>query len=211
MNETMFERNFRPRMEKCPKVTLTEQQMKFVRDFVARLYKRKIDEYPWDAKNIIDRNVIGRMCEYGFLGGYGKADYFDDSFGHSTEYDAPDLWQSPKHKRHLPDPRIPVDIKGANVERRNTPLIEKEQKVVAINGIRYRCPEVICLGDLVSGEVWILGIASPEVLTTYSSESLIKNANNNKKTAFFGADKLVDIPKTWEELRTVCNSLLAKV
>ena len=210
-NESVFSQFFEPRMSKCPKVRLTDQQMKFVHDFVARLWQRKIQEYPQDAKNIIERNIIGRMCEYAVLGGYGKTEYFDDSIGYSTEYETPDFWLTPKHKRHLPHPYIPVDVKGSNAAHRNTPLVEKQLKMIEINGCRYNCPDLMCLGNSTTGEVWMLGIASPEILKTHCTTSLIKNANNSKKTAFFGGDKLIDVPKTWDELRTLCTSLLVKL
>jgi len=205
-NDSAFEDFFEPRMMTCPKVSLTDPQIKLVRDFVARLWQSKIAEYPWDAENIIDRNVIGRLCEYALLAIYRKEAYFDDSIGKSTNYTTPDLWQSPRHKRQLPDPRIPADVKGSRFG--NTPLIEKELKSVVIDGVRHLCPNIICVSDF--RNVWFLGIASPKVLKECSSTSLIKNANNGKKTAFYGADKLVPVPKTWEELQAVCTNLLEK-
>lgn len=205
-NTDAFGTYFEPRMLTCPRVTVSPQQYKFVEDFVARLWARKIKEYPWDAKNIIERNIIGRLCEYAFLSAYRQEAYFDDSIGQSTSYTTPDLWHSPPHKKKLPDPLIPTDVKGSRFG--NTPLIEKQLKSVVIDGVRYLCPDVICVSDYKS--VWILGIASPTVLKTCSSVDLIKNANNSRKTAFYGADKLVPVPKTWDELREVCKGLLEK-
>lgn len=205
-NESAFQRFFEPRMASCPKFELTDSQIETVRKFVARLWQRKIDEYPWDAKNIIERNMIGRLCEYGCLSYYGKSDYFDDSIGNSKDYHFPDLWNSPRNKKQLPDPRIPADIKGSRL--RNTPLVQ-DRKIINLDGVRCLYPIVICVSDFKS--VWILGIASPEVVYKYSSETLIKNANNKEKTAFYGADKLIDVPSTWDELREVCKSLVTKV
>ena len=205
-NESAFERFFEPRMETCKRIDLTEPQIESVRKFVARLWQRKIDEYPWDAKNIIERNMIGRLCEYGCLAHYGKPEYFDDSIGNSKDYHFPDLWNSPRNKTQLPDPRIPADIKGSRLM--NTPLVQ-DRKIIELEGVRCVYPLIICVSDFKS--VWILGIASPEVVYKYSSETLIKNANNKDKTAFYGADKLIDAPNTWNELREVCKSLVIKV
>lgn len=205
-NESAFARFFEPRMATCPKITLDEEQIKIVQDFVAQKWKRKIQEYPHDAKNIIERNIIGHLCEFGLLTYFGKAEYFDDSIGDSWDYHYPDLWNSPKNKQYLSSPKIPADIKGSRLK--NTPLVQ-DHKVIVLDGVKCLYPIVICVSDYKT--VWILGIASPEVVYKYSSETLIKNANNPDKTAFYGADKLIDIPKTWDELRTACKSLVTKI
>jgi len=209
-NEEAFARFFEPRMTTSPKVVLDSSQMKIVRDFVALVHQRKIREYPSDAKQIVDRHVIGKMCEYGVLGGYNKTEYFDDSIGDSWDYNTPDLWKSPVHKTHLPDLRIPAEIKSCNLRSRNVPLVEKSPIKITIDGSRYTCPYIICIGDHITGTVWIIGIASPDVLIQNSHISLIKNAKNDRKTAFYGADKLIPVPKTLDELREVCKSMMKK-
>jgi hypothetical protein len=205
-NASAFQDFFEPRLLTCPRVTVGQSQYKFVEDFVSRLWKDKIDEYPWDAKNIIERNIIGRLCEYAFLSAFRKEAYFDDSIGKSTDYTTPDLWHSPRHKKQLPNPLIPSDIKSSRFG--NTPLVEKQLKSVVVNGVRHQCPNIICVSDYKT--VWFLGIASPTILKTHSTVALIKNAKNDRKTAFYGADKLVAIPPTWDELRKTCEGLLEK-
>lgn len=203
-NDEAFLKFFGPRMKTAPKISVPEDNMVEMREFVARKWQRKIQEYPQDSKNIIDRNVIGVLGEYAVLSYYGKTEYLDTSIGDSREYQDPDLWKSPKNKVHLTDPKVPVDIKTSRIG--NVPLVKKGHKTVVLDGIRCQCPNIICVSNF--KEVWLLGIASPQTLRKFVNDALIKNANNPDKTAFYGGDQLEDLPTTWEELRDKCKALV---
>ncbi len=202
-NEDAFIKYFGPRMRTSVKVEVPMEKMEGLREFVARKWQRKIKEYPQDARQIVDRNIIGILGEYAVLQHYGKTEYLDTTVGDSWEYQDPDLWKSPKDKVRLPDPKIPVDIKTCRIG--NVPLIKRGHITVTLDGVRCQCPNIICVSDFKN--VWILGVASPSILRTYVDDALIKSANNPDKTAFFGADYLEPLPKTWDELRDVCNKL----
>ena len=205
-NEDAFLKFFGPRMKTAPKITVPSDQMEIMRKFTEQKWKRKIQEYPQDARNIVDRNVIGILGEYAVLAHYGKTEYLDTSIGDSREYQAPDLWDTPKNKPTLPNPRIPVDVKTSRIG--NVPLVKRGHKTVVLDNVTCQCPNIICVSNF--KDVWLLGIASPTTLRKFVNDALIKNANNPDKTAFYGGDQLEDMPKTWEELRERCKALVEK-
>lgn len=194
-------------MKTSVRIDIAPDTMEHLRDFVARKWQQKIKEYPQDARQIVDRNIIGATGEYAVLKHYGKVEYLDTSIGNSWDYQDPDLWKSPKNKPTLPDPKIPADIKTCKIG--NVPLVKRGHITVNLDGVRCQCPNIICVSDFKS--VWILGIASPTILKTCVDDSLIKSARNPAKTAFYGADQLETLPETWDGLRDACDKLKENV
>lgn len=202
----MFGQFFQPQMEISPRITLTDEMKEIARKFVKVKWRRKIAEYPHDAEQIIERNISGAYGEIVLYYVYGKPEYFDNSIGESLDYNTPDMWESPKNKKHLPNLRIPADIK--TTQYGNVPLISRNIPN-KLDGISYYCPNIICVTNFES--VWILGIASPSVLREYSDTNLIINADNPKKTGFFGGDHLIRVPSTIQELKEICDNLKERV
>lgn len=207
-NRFVFENIFRPRMKECESngrmLVLSETDKKFVEDFAKKKCEAKTKEWKgFDDKNRIKREMTGAYVEYALLKFYKKESAFDDSIvSRSSLKNRPDL---------LPQ-QVICDIKGSSIN--NVPLVFKNTRSYTVDagklkGMKYKCVNVIGITD--HNSVWILGIASSEVLETFVDDNLIISAMNTSKTGFYGADKLDHIPESWMEFKGICKSKATKI
>jgi hypothetical protein len=203
-NHFVTENLIQPRLLSQNIVELSPSDLKNIENFALR--KAKAKDIEWngvDASKRVKREMTGATVEYALLKKYGRESYFDNSIvARSSKKNYPDL--------------LPLgaccDVKGSSVN--NVPLIFKTSRSyvcdVGVNaGKRYKCPNVIGVTD--TENVWILGLATPTVLEQYSDENLIIIAENTTKTGFFGFDKLIDLPHTWESFVKLCWQSSIKV
>lgn len=206
-NNFVYENIFIPKMlyaeSKGLKLSLSQTDRELIENF-AKL-KSVAKEKEWrgvDDKKRIKREMTGAAIEYGLLKYYNKQHLFDDSIvDKSSMKNHPDL---------LPIGAL-LDIKGASTN--NTPLVFKESRsYICKSGIhagkRYHCPNLIGITD--NESVWLLGIASPDVLSTYVDDNLMMIAENSTKTGFYGANELIDIPSDWSELQRLSAIISTK-
>lgn len=200
-NRYIFEKCFRPQMEKCEAsgrvITLTEKDKKHLEDFAAKKAIAKTKEWKgFDNQMRAKREMTGASIEYGVLKFYGKQDKFDDSIVDKSS------------KKNYPD-LVPLgvlaDVKGSSIN--NVPLVFKKTRPYVVptgkhKGKEFKCVNVIGITD--HEKVWLLGIASQSVLEKYSDTNLIMMAENTTKTGFYGALKLLELPKTWTEFKKLC-------
>lgn len=200
-NRYIFEKCFRPQMEKCEKsgkvVILSEKDKKYLEDFSSKKVEAKTKEWKgFDNQMRSKREMTGSAIEYGLLKFYGKQDKFDDSIVDKSS------------KKNYPD-LVPLgvlaDVKGSSVN--NVPLVLKKSKPYVVpNGKnkdkQYRCVNVIGITD--NEKVWLLGIATQDVLEKFSDTNLIMIAENTSKTGFYGALELIDLPEKWSEFKKLC-------
>lgn len=179
-------------------VELTDDDLKFLQNFSDKKSKAKTIEWKgFDDKNRAKRELTGACIEYGILKFFGREKDFDDSIvAESYKKNYPDL---------LPF-GVVCDVKGSYIN--NVPLVFKRSRSYVCHvgnhkGRRYRCANV--LGITNQRTVWILGIASPRILEEYVDDNLIIISKNSSKTGFYGADKLVDIPRKWDDFKHVCS------
>ena len=200
-NRFIFEKCFRPQMEKCEKsgrvVVLTEKDKKHLEDFSAKKVIAKTKEWRgFDNQMRSKRERTGSSIEYGLLKYYGKEDKFDDSIVDKSS------------KKNYPD-LVPLgvfaDVKGSSIN--NVPLVFKKSRPYVCpsgqhKGKEFKCVNVIGITD--HEKVWLLGIASQEVLEKYSDTNLIMIAENTTKTGFYGALELIELPEGWMEFKKLC-------
>lgn len=200
-NRFIFEKCFRPRMEKCEKegrvIVLTAKDKKHLEDFAAKKVEAKTKEWKgFDNKMRAKREMTGASIEYGLLKFYGKQDKFDDSIVDKSS------------KKNYPD-LVPLgvlaDVKGSSIN--NVPLVLKKSKPYVVpkgqhKGKEFKCVNVIGITD--HEKVWLLGIAPQDVLEKCSDTNLIMIAENTTKTGFFGALELIDLPDKWSEFKKLC-------
>lgn len=200
-NRFIFEKCFRPQMEKCEKsgrvVILTEKDKKHLEDFSAKKVIAKTKEWRgFDNQMRSKRELTGSAIEYGLLKFYGKEDKFDDSIVDKS------------YKKNHPD-LVPLgvfaDVKGSSVN--NVPLVFRKSRPYVCpkgqhKGKEFKCVNVIGITDLTN--VWLLGIAPQDVLEKYSDINLIMIAENTIKTGFYGALKLIELPSGWMEFKKLC-------
>lgn len=203
----IFDTFYRPRMKLCEElgriVTLTESDLKFLSEFTENVVKEKCGKgFGFDNDNREKREMTGSCCEYGILKYFNKEHLFDNS-----------IVENPK-ERNYPDLfplRIYCDVKGCSFD--SVPLVFRESRSYICpsgkhKGKKYKCSNVICVTD--NKKVWLLGIASCDILKQYSDNNLIKNVDNITKTGFYGVDKLDMLPDTWEEFGMVCEKYIVK-
>jgi len=193
-NNFVTEQLIQPKLIKSNQVLLTQSDWKKIEEFAKN--KAKAKDIEWngiDANRRIKREMTGATIEYALLKKYKREWQFDDSIVKKS---------SLKNHPDLLPVGVCCDIKGSSVN--NVPLIFKESRYYICGvgnhvGKRYKCPNVIGVTD--TKNVWLLGIASPEVLQTYCDENLIMIAENTTKTGFFGFDKLIELPNGWESFK----------
>jgi len=83
-NRFIFEKYFRPRMEKSEKegrvIVFTDKDKSLIEDFAIKKTEAKTKEWRgFDNKMRAKREMTGAGIEYGLLKFYGKGDKFDDS------------------------------------------------------------------------------------------------------------------------------------
>jgi len=197
-NSFVWDNLIQPLLIPSNQILLTKQELKRLEDFAIRKVKAKDTEWNGvDDGFRMKREMTGAIVEYALLKKYGKKEHFDDSIvTKSSLKNHPDL---------LPL-GIFCDVKGSSMN--NVPLIFKESRSYTCSFGPYKCPNVIGVTDHTN--VWLLGIASPEVLQTYCDDNLIKNAENTTKTGFFGFKQLIQLPNDWETFNQLCLKITVK-
>lgn len=200
-NRFIFKKAFIPKMEECEKsgrvVILTDKDKQFIENFSIKKAEAKAKEWKgFDNKMRSKRELTGSSVEYSVLKFYGKQDKFDDSIVDKS------------YKKSHPD-LIPLgvfaDVKGSSVN--NVPLVFKKSRPYVCpdgkhKGKAFKCVNVIGITD--HEKVWLLGIASQDVLEKYSDTNLIMIAENTTKTGFYGALNLIELPEKWSDFKKLC-------
>jgi hypothetical protein len=98
-----------------------------------------------------------------------------------------------------------ADIKGSSLN--NVPLVFRKSRPYVVKegknkGREFKCVNVLGITD--QDKVWLLGIASQEILEKYSDTNLIMIAEITTKTGFYGVDHLLDLPDKWSEFKKLC-------
>ena len=200
-NRFIFEKYFKPRMLWCEEnnrvVVLTEEDKKYLEDFAAKKVVAKTKEWKgFDNKMRSKRELTGSAIEFGVLKFYGKEEKFDNSIVENSS------------KKNYPD-LVPLgvlaDIKGSSLN--NVPLVFRKSRPYVVKegknkGREFKCVNVLGITD--QDKVWLLGIASQEVLEKYSDTNLMMIAENTTKTGFYGVDHLLDLPDKWSEFKKLC-------
>lgn len=167
-------RNFREHFDKYKdryiRLKMTEETKLKIERFVKKIIEAKSQEHihKIDNGSEIKRwttGISGELAIEKFLG----VSFFDWSIGNSKFYNLPDLKS------------IDLDIGVKTVEFGKFPIIHKEP-------VR---PEIILVKD--GDYIYVLGIASIEVMKKYSDDNLILSPNlraRNVKTGFYGFEHL---------------------
>ena len=98
-----------------------------------------------------------------------------------------------------------VDVKACHPK--SVPLIKTvafKIKSGKYEGKRFKCPNIIGVVD--DYMIYILGIATPEILEKYVNKNLNGSVTNPEKIGFYGSEYLANLPSSWEELTSFCNS-----
>ena len=204
-NRFVLEKEFEPRIQLSKQrgwvVGFTPKEFQRIENFAKKKSKAK----SWESKdkddnNRIKREMTGACVEFAARKFYGISDDFDDSITlRSADKDFPDLF-----------PYAVCGIKGSTIG--NTPLVKKVTKPYTCklegfcNNKKFRCADIIGLTD--QKQVWLLGIASPDVLGKYIDDNLFLTDSNKDKTGFHGASMLVDMPVDIEELQKITFKML---
>ena len=200
-NRYIFEKCFRPQMEKCEEsgriITLTDKDKKHIEDFSNKKAIAKAKEWKgFDNQMRSKRELTGASIEYGLLKFYNREDKFDDSIVDKSS------------KKNYPD-LVPLgvlaDVKGSSIN--NVPLVFKKTRPYVVpngkhKGKEFKCVNVMGITD--HEKVWLLGIAPQNVLEKYSDTNLIMMAEITTKTGFYGALKLIELPKLWTDFKKLC-------
>jgi len=196
-----FDNFFKPRMQYAEangyKVELSPKDKKIIEDFITKKVKAKTIEWGnTDDKKRVKREMTGASIEFGLLKFYGQQAFMDISIvKNSRDKSDPDLLNL----------GIACDIKGSSFD--SVPMVFKSSrpytcKIDRFKGKQYKCSNIIGTTDCNS--VWLLGIATPDILSKYSDTNLIKIADAPTKTGFYGAMELLDLPKEWSVFRKLC-------
>lgn len=207
-NRFVFNNLFLPKMEECKSkntlIELNKNDIEIIKNFVIKKVPVKTKERNGiDDKNIIKRETTGACVEYAFLKLYGLENKFDTEIvDHSYQKSNPDL---------LPL-GIACDIKGSSIG--NVPLVFKQSRTYKCKetlyaGRRYRCPNIFGITD--HNKIWLLGIATPEILEKYVDDNLIIISTNSTKTGFYGVNKLINLPSSWSELKNIFHKIHSKL
>lgn len=136
--------------------------------------KQKEDHHQVDCQHEYKRFFTGLMGEAA-VEELLKTDIIEWDVGDSTTYNHPDI------------KKLGVGIKTA--ERNKFPIIPKDNKY----------PQIICvLSDKKADVVFVCGLAMPEVLNRYQSDTLVLSQNllnRGTKTGFYGFHRLKPVKK----------------
>lgn len=195
-NHYLSENQILPKMEKSEKIQLSINDICFIKKFaIAKMSAKEAEFNGRDDDYRLKREMTGATIEYTLLKKYGKESYFDNSIvAQSKLKNYPDLM--------IVD--IMCDVKGS--DPKNSPLIFNKERCYSVNGNQYYVPNVIGVTD--NSSVWLLGIATPEVLHNNSDVNLVKIAEPFQKTGFYGFDKLIDLPNKFADFSNLCNSVI---
>jgi len=182
-NQWVYINLIKPRMSVCPVVPLTGEDFKVICPFYKAKEQAKHDEWAGvDDHNRLKRELTGACGEYGSLKFWGWEDRFDAEIVGDSR------------KKSFPDFRpfgIQCEIKGSALG--NVPIVFRENK----------CSNLIYTTD--HKKVWLLGIATPEVLKTYVDDNLRLTFARPDKIGFYGFAHLVDAPSSREDLKSLCE------
>lgn len=206
-NRYVFGKMFCPRMDLAERmgwvVSLAEKEKSRLEKFCKNKSAAKHRESRgFDDNNRWKRELSGACVEFAAMKFYGIEHIFDYSITErSYEKDHPDFL-----------PYVVCGVKGSHVDQ--VPLVKKETKpykceLPPFSGRLFRCADIIGVTD--HDVVWLLGIASPEVLSRCVDDNLFITNSNSAKTGFYGALELVDIPSSIEELFKTTNKMLVAV
>lgn len=144
--------------------------------------KMKEDVHQRDGSNELKRWRTGRMGEVALEILFNKK-FTDWTIGKSENYAYADLKD------------IGVDVGVKTVDYGSFPLVHKHS----------RRAEIICVTR--GNKVYVMGLATQDVLNTYSDPKYVKTASaRDRKTGFYGFDKLIPI-RTLAELKKVISDL----
>jgi len=192
---------FLPRMrfakEKGWVIKLSPDELSFINDFSRRKTEAKNKEWGnVDSRSRSTRDTTGAKFEFGCLKYYGhQKDFDNDIVEHSFKKDYPDLQML----------GILSDVKACHPN--SVPLIKTTSfkiKSGEHEGKRFKCSNIIGVVD--DYMIYILGIATTETLGKYVSKNLNGSVTNPEKIGFYGAEYLINLPSSWEELTSFCNS-----
>lgn len=206
-NRFVFANCFVPRMDLSEqrgwKIVLTEREKARLEKFCrAKVVAKDKESGGFDNDNRWKREMSGACVEFASMKFYGIEDNFDYSItDKSFEKDYPDLL-----------PYAVCGTKGSHVDQ--VPLVKKTFKsyvchLEGFEGKRFRCADIIGVTD--HDVVWLLGIASPEILSKYVDDNLFMTNSNSAKTGFYGALELIDVPPSIGELQQTTYKMLVAV
>ena len=176
-----FEQQFAKCHPVCIKLSSGDRNR--IENWVNKIIQEKMKEkvHQYDGSKESKRWKTGRMGEVALEILFNKK-FADWTIGKSENYAYADLKD------------LGVDVGVKTVDYGSFPLVHKHS----------RRPEIICVtyGD----KVYILGLATPDVLNTYSDHKYVKTASAlDRKTGFYGFDKLIPIRSLAELKKVVAN------
>lgn len=197
-NDWVFKEMFFPNMEKSEKsgfkINISKSELDFLKGFSSeKTVKNDLEFGKIDDKKRSSRNLTGAVVEFAFLKKFGKQDLFDDQVvSESRKKCHPDL---------VENLNVFCDIKGSQLG--NVPIVfTKDRSYVFNKKYKYHCPNIIGVTNY--EYVWLLGIATPEILHKYCDLNLLKIANPYKKSGFYGVNYLHPIMDSIEKLSKFC-------
>jgi len=177
-----FEDYFEPFKDNYPVMVLTPRTEQKIYYFVRDITKAKSKEKLHQIDNDRERKrwttgVSGELAVENFL----KVRFFDWRIGESHKFNSPDLR------------KIGLNIGIKTVEYGKFPVVHKNSKR----------PEIIVVKE--DNRFFICGLATVEVLNTYTDDDLILNPKlraRNVKTGFYGFEHLIPFSSI-EELKQI--------
>lgn len=163
-------------IEKNQHITIecTKEDFDLIKEYCNKLAWEKSKEklYWGDGADVYERNVSGKMAEVA-VGKWLGQEIVDLSIGESKDYSLPDL---------LPA-GYEVGIKCCRVTS-GVPYVPTYPK----------CPEIICAYDEKQDKLYIMGLATVEVMKKYGNAKLNgSTVNPNYKKGFDAFDKLIPL------------------
>lgn len=155
-------------------IEITDEDIQKVLDFAEKMEKAKPGEagYKTDNKNIAGRNISGKIGEIAlekFLG----VPFVDYSIGKSKDYNVPD-----------------IEAAGYNLGIKTARLVSGVPYIPA----KPKYCQVICIYDEDKKLVYIMGLATIDVMKRYGDAELLPpNINPSYKKGFGRFDKLIPI------------------
>ena len=133
--------------------------------------KKEEELYQEDPGMLISRFAVGILIEAVFEY-YYNLQFVDWSIGNTKNFAYPDLKKA----------GYKLGLKGSS--KPNMPLVPVQNEY----NKDELCPQLICIYDQDAEQIWVLGIASTDILEKFSYTGFVKsnNVNTNIKTAFYG-------------------------
>ena len=193
----------RPRIEKSKKknwlIELTSQETEYLSDFADRKVRAKDKENgSRDSYNRQTRELTGAKAEYASLKYYGVEEFFDDSITNQS---------FTKNHPDFKDAGVVLGTKSSTPGL--VPMVYKSTRAYIHNGFRYKCCDMITVVE--NNTIYLLGIATPSIMEIYADSNLIRFADAPTKAGFWGMEHLIDLPKSLDELKTLCKENIVPV